>query len=61
MTSPVVADQMIEPVDGGGQVRAVSFVDEQSADDLQPIHVHGRQVDPMDEFDRIFVRHGAPA
>lgn len=59
MTVPVVvADQPLKVVEGGGQVGAVPFVDEQSSDDTQPITVHGRQVDPVDEFDRIFCFHG---
>lgn len=58
MTVPVVvADQPLEVVDGGGHVGAVPFVDEQSADGSEPITVHGRQVDPLDEFDRILF-HG---
>lgn len=56
MASPVVvpADQPIDPGDGGGQVWPLALVDEQSADGLEPITIHGRQVDPVDEFDRIF-------
>lgn len=45
MARSVVADQPIQVGDGGGQVRTMAFIDQQTADHPQALTINGRQLD----------------
>lgn len=47
-------DQQVDVADGGGQVRTLALVDEQSTDDLELIEIDGRLVHPHEQFDLVF-------